>query len=184
MKTLTLLRHAKSDQGEPGLRDYDRPLNAKGQRAAATMGRHWRGLGAGFDHVIASPAARVIATLDHFQRGFGALPTPAYDKRAYLASEIVLLELIRAADDAHDRLLVAGHNSGLEDLVLLLVPDSPPGTGDDRLRDDIEEKFPTASIAELRFDVARWADIGESGAKLTRFVRPRDLDSALGPDAN
>jgi phosphohistidine phosphatase len=73
---------------------------------------------------------------------------------------------------------VVGHNPGLEDLVLELVPDR----ADDRLRDDVEEKFPTASIAELSFAVDRWIDVAENGATLTRFVRPRDLDPALGPD--
>lgn len=177
MKTLTLLRHAKSEQGAPGQRDYDRALNAKGQRAAQAMGRHWRGLGAGFDAVIASPATRVAETIQNFGRSFGAMPEPAWDKRAYLASAEGLLDLVHEVDDAHDRLLIVGHNSGLEELVLLLVPDSDGG----QLRDGVEDKFPTASAAELRFDVVRWADVGE-GAVLTRFVRPRDLDPALGPD--
>lgn len=178
MKTLTLLRHAKSGMGEPGQRDFDRTLNTKGQRAAATMGRHWKGLGAGFDAVIASPAQRVIDTIEHFQRGFGPLPAIGYDKRAYLASAPGLIDLIHAADDAHGRLLLVGHNPGLEDLVLALVPDR----ADDRLRDDVEEKFPTASVAELHFAGERWADVAENGAMLARFVRPRDLDPALGPD--
>ena len=179
MKTLTLLRHAKSDQGAPGQRDYDRALNLKGQRAALAMGRHWRGLGVGFDAVIASPATRVAETIDQFARGFGPLPEPVWDKRAYLASAVGLLDLIHATDDAHDRLLIVGHNSGLEDLVLMLVPDCVDGG----LRNGVEEKFPTASAAELRFDVAHWAEVDEERAQLIRFVRPRDLDPALGPEA-
>lgn len=179
MKILTLLRHAKSDHGEPGQRDFDRRLNGKGQRAALAMGRHWRGFDVRFDAVIASPAARVTETLEQFARGFGALPEPTLDKRAYLASAVGLLDLAREADDGHDRLLIAGHNSGLEDLVLMLVPDRD----EDNLRDGVEEKFPTASVAELSFDVARWADVREEAAVLTRFVRPRDIDPTLGPDA-
>lgn len=179
MKTLTLLRHAKSDLGPPGCRDFDRTLNLKGERAAAAVGRHWRGVAAGFDAVIASPAARVVTTVEQFGRAFGGLPEPVWDKRAYLASAAGLLDLIHAADDAHDRLLLVGHNSGLEDLVLALVPDS----ADDRLRGDVEEKFPTASIAELRFPVTHWAEVREGEGTLARFVRPRDLDPALGPGA-
>lgn len=178
MKTLTLLRHAKSDQGMPGQRDYDRALNGKGQRAALAMGKHWRGLDVGFDAMIASPAVRVIETIEQFERGFGPLPEPKWDKRAYLASAVGLLDLIHEADDAQDRLLIVGHNSGMEDLVLMLVPDRI----EDGLRDGIEEKFPTASVAQLSFDVPRWADVDEGGATLDRFVRPRDLDAALGPD--
>jgi phosphohistidine phosphatase len=178
MKTLILMRHAKSGMGEPGQRDFDRTLNAKGQRAAATVGRHLKTLGTAFDQVIASPAQRVVDTLDHFQRGFGPLPTIGFDKNAYLASAGGLLDLIHAADDAAESLLVVAHNPGLEDLVLELVPDR----ADDRARDDVEEKFPTASVAELRFDVDSWGALAENGATLVRFVRPRDLDPALGPD--
>lgn len=178
MKTLTLLRHAKSGMGEAGQRDFDRTLNAKGQRAAATMGRHVRLLGLDFDQVIASPAQRVVDTLEHFQRGYGALPPIDFDKRGYLASASGLLELIHGADDAGDRLLVVAHNPGLEDLVLELVPDRI----EDRARDDVEEKFPTSSLAELSFDVVRWGLVTGNGATLVRFVRPRDLDPALGPD--
>ena len=183
MKTLTLLRHAKSGMGEPGQRDFDRTLNEKGQRAAAAMGRYWRGLDARFDAVIASPAQRVIDTIEHFQRGFGPLPAVAYDKRAYLASAPGLVELIHGAADAHDRLLIVAHNPGLEDLVLDLVPDRADAAVAGRLRDDVEEKFPTGSAAELHFAIERWRDVAENGATLERFVRPRDLDPSLGPDA-
>lgn len=180
MKTLTLLRHAKSDQGQPGQRDYDRALNAKGQRAALAIGKHWRGLDVGFDAMIASPAIRVVESIEQFERGFGPLPEPKWDKRAYLASAVGLLELIHEVDDASERLLIVGHNSGLEDLVLMLVPDRV----EDALRDGVEEKFPTGSVAELTFDVAHWREVDESKATLTRFVRPRDLDPTLGPGAD
>jgi phosphohistidine phosphatase len=60
----------------------------------------------------------------------------------------------------------------------MLVPD----TGEEALRDDVEEKFPTASIAELIFAVERWTDVASGKGHLTRFIRPRDLDAALGPD--
>jgi phosphohistidine phosphatase len=74
---------------------------------------------------------------------------------------------------------MCGHNPGLEDLILMLVPEG----NDEALRDDVEEKFPTASIAELEFDVDHWADIATGKAHLARFIRPRDLDPALGPEA-
>ena len=178
MKTLTLLRHAKSDLGDRGMRDFDRPLNAKGHRAAATIGRHLKSLGIGFDAVIASPAARVVATVAELDSAMDGIPEPRWEQRAYLASSVTLIELVRAADDAGDRLLLVAHNPGLEDLVLAMVPD---GT-DASLRDDVEEKFPTASIAVIEFDVPSWGLVDEGEGALVRFIRPRDLDPALGPD--
>ena len=179
MKTLTLLRHAKSGWDDAVLRDFDRPLNPKGRRAAATVGRHWRDQGLRFDAVVASPALRVQQTLDEVRAGYGHALAPAWDRRLYLASAPSLLDVIRELPDAHGTALLVGHNPGLEDLVLLLVPDAEAG-----LRDAVEEKYPTASTAELSLRVDRWADAAAGGAALTRFVRPRDLDPALGPDGD
>jgi phosphohistidine phosphatase len=177
MKTLTLLRHAKSGWDDAVQRDFDRPLNAKGRRAAQAVGRHWQREGLRFDHVIASPAVRVQQTLDEAAKGYGDPLQPVWDRRIYLASAATLLDLVRELDDAHGVVLLAGHNPGLEDLVLLLVPDAEPTRG------AVEEKYPTASVAELSFPIERWRDAAKGGAALTRFVRPRDLDPSLGPDS-
>ena len=177
MKRLTLLRHAKSGWDDPVARDFDRPLNAKGKRAARTMGRHMREEGMVFDHVIASPATRVVETLDELWQGYGRSQGRALDKRVYLASADTLLELLHEAPDAAESVLLSGHNPGMEELVLLLVPD---GSSDER--GSVEEKFPTASLAEIRFDAGHWEDLRPGTGTLTRFVRPRDLDPSLGPE--
>ena len=177
MKRLTLLRHAKSGWDDPVTRDFDRRLNAKGKRAASTIGRHMREEGMAFDHVIASPASRVVETLDEVATGYGRPLSASFDKRVYLASASTLLDLVQDAPDAAGSLLLSGHNPGMEDLVLLLVPGGSGG-----VRDAVEEKFPTASLAEIRFDADRWADLRPGGGTLVRFVRPRDLDPTLGPE--
>ncbi|HLL30555.1 MAG TPA: histidine phosphatase family protein, partial [Allosphingosinicella sp.] len=64
MKILTLLRHAKSGWDDPVTRDFDRPLNPRGRRAARTVGREMKAQGLAFDLVLASPARRVIETLE------------------------------------------------------------------------------------------------------------------------
>ncbi|HWL46359.1 MAG TPA: histidine phosphatase family protein [Sphingomonadaceae bacterium] len=177
MKRLSLLRHAKSSWDEPAMRDFDRPLNARGRRGARAMGRFLRDSGAAFDRIVASPAARVVETLDAVGEGYGRTLAPDYDQRLYLASAAALLEAVRETPDTVDRLLLSGHNPGMEELVLLLAG---PREGD-ALRRSVEEKFPTAAFVELDFDVARWAEVAAGGGRLARFVRPRDLDAALGP---
>ncbi|WP_242097346.1 MULTISPECIES: histidine phosphatase family protein [unclassified Sphingomonas] len=179
MKTLTLLRHAKSGWDDAVARDFDRPLNAKGKRAAALVGRHMRGANLEFDHVVASPALRVTETLDEVARGYGLMPAPSWDRRVYLASATTLLDIVHELPADAARVLLVGHNPGLEDLVLTLVPDAP-----EPLRDSVEEKYPTATLAEMTLDVDDWARVAARGARLTRFVRPRDLDPTLGPDAH
>jgi phosphohistidine phosphatase len=177
MKRLTLLRHAKSGWDDPVARDFDRPLNAKGKRAARVVGSHLREAGITFDHALASPATRVVETLEEVSAGYGRPLCHDFDRRLYLASAETLLDVIHDAPDNAETLLLAGHNPGLEELVLLLVPD---GAGQDR--EAVEDKFPTASLAEIHFDAARWADIRAGSGALRRFTRPRDLDPTLGPE--
>lgn len=177
MKTLTLLRHAKSGWDDPVSRDFDRPLNAKGKRAAQAVGRHMRELGLAFDHVVASPAIRVGETLDAIEAGYGRKIAPVWERRIYLASAATLLDVVHDLPGEAERVLLVGHNPGLEDLVLMLVPD---GSGD--LRALVEQKYPTATLAEMTLDIAAWDAATTGGATLTRYVRPRDLDPTLGPD--
>jgi phosphohistidine phosphatase len=178
VKKLTLLRHAKSGWDDLVARDFDRPLNAKGKRAAQRIGQYLRDRRIDFDHVVASPAIRVVETIEQVAEGAAEVINPSWDKRLYLASAVSLLDVIQEADDRHESLLLVGHNPGLEDLVLMLVPDAPG----DRARDQVEEKFPTASIAEITFPVDSWEDVRPNSGNLSSFVRPRDLDPALGPD--
>jgi phosphohistidine phosphatase len=181
VKTLTLLRHAKSGYDDPLLRDFDRPLNDRGRRAAATIGRWLRlALNAGtiedFDHVAASPAVRCRQTIEGVELGMKARLAPIYEKRIYLASSATLVELVAGFAEHHDHALLVGHNPGLEDLLLELVP---PGSV---LRAEAEAKYPTATLARLEIAIDRWAQVDGGRAVLSHFIRPRDLDPSLGPD--
>ncbi|HEX8215258.1 MAG TPA: histidine phosphatase family protein [Allosphingosinicella sp.] len=177
MKTLTLLRHAKSGWDDSVARDFDRPLNPRGRCAARTVGREMRAQGLAFDSVLASPAVRVVETLEEIGSGYGRVLDPRFDQRLYLASTDTLLDLIREADDGVASLLLVGHNPGLELLVLLLTRH-----GGGELREQAELKYPTATLAELSLPVERWQDVREGAGTLSRFIRPRDLDPQLGPD--
>lgn len=178
MKTVNLLRHAKSDWNDSVSRDLDRPLNGRGKRAARLMGVWAREQDLRFDAIVASPAVRVTETLDYFLEAYGTGVDTRWDRRIYLASSATLLDVLRDLPDTLGSVLMVGHNPGLEDLVLDIVPDASA----DALRAEVETKYPTAAIATLLFAAERWADLAKP-AKLTAFVRPRDLDAALGPDA-
>lgn len=175
MKTLTLLRHAKSTWDDPVARDFDRPLNKRGRKAARTVGREMRAQGLEFDRVIASPAVRVVETLADVADGYGASFEPEFDKRVYLATTETLLDLIHDADDDAERLLIVGHNPGIETLAMLL-------TRGEGLRAELALKYPTATVAEISLPVEHWSEVAEGVGTLERFIRPRDLDPELGPD--
>jgi phosphohistidine phosphatase len=143
VKTLTLLRHAKSTWDDPVERDFDRPLNGRGRRAAARIGQWLRdeGLadeGAAFDHVRASPAVRVRQTIEGIEDGLRWPLAPLFDARIYLASAVTLLDIVQGFEPAATALLI-GHNPGLEDLLLLLTPDADP------LRGEVEIKYSTST---------------------------------------
>ena len=174
MKKLILLRHAKSEWNSATARDFDRPLNARGREAARAMGQEMRRLELAFDQVVASPAARVVETMAGAAEMFGPL-APDYDESVYLALPETLLAIVRAADDAAESLLIVGHNPGMERLALLL---SAPSA----MRDEVAIKYPTGALALIDLPVARWRDVAAGGGTLSHFIRPRDLDPALGPD--
>lgn len=175
MIRLSLLRHAKSSWDDPVERDFDRPLNGRGRRAATRIGRALRDEGLTFDRVIASPALRVRQTIEGVEDGYGQRLHPSFDKRIYMASSLTLLELAQELGQSAAHMLLIGHNPGLEDLVLTCAAASP-------LRDQAAEKYPTATLATLEWPAGSWPAITEGGADLTRFIRPRDLDPSLGPD--
>lgn len=177
MKSLTLLRHAKSDWNDTVARDFDRPLNERGRRAARAIGAYMAAEGLAFDRILASPARRVSDTLEEVGTGLGRVLDAIFDERLYLASPETLTEVIGEAGDEAGRLLLVGHNPGLEELALALAADDAANP----MRREVEVKYPTATLAEIELDVERWADATEG--RIIRFVRPRDLDPSLGPDS-
>ncbi|MCC6924753.1 histidine phosphatase family protein [Novosphingobium sp.] len=178
MKILGLFRHAKSDWQDPRARDFDRPLNERGRKGAAIMGRHVRDHGVRWERMVSSPAIRCAETIEIACQAAGQPVAVNWDRRIYLASSVTLADLLREQGGDPASILMVGHNPGLEDLIFDLVPDD----GSSPLRDVVEEKFPTASFAVLELDIDSWADLKDRCGKLVHLTRPRDLDAALGPE--
>lgn len=173
MKRLGLLRHAKSDWDDMSLRDFDRGLNARGRKGAALMGEHIRQQGDAWNLVLASPAQRVKATL----QASGLTIPVTFDDDAYLADSTTLLQLLSACDPRAEAVLLVGHNPGLQELALELVPPE----NENPLFDEVMQKYPTAAFAVLELEIDAWDAIGSGCGRLTHFARPRDLDPELGP---
>lgn len=182
MKTLGIFRHAKSDWNDARLRDFDRPLNARGRVGAGVMGKHILEYGrenaVGWKRIVASPAVRVTQTIELAGEAAGETPPITWDRRIYLANSATLIEVLREQDDDPRSILLVGHNPGLEDLIFDLVPDD----GTSPLRDVVEDKFPTAAYAVIQLDIEHWADLSENCGHLVHLTRPRDLDPSLGPN--
>jgi phosphohistidine phosphatase len=174
LKLLGILRHAKSDWDDINLRDFDRGLNARGRKGAALMGDHIREHGIEWEHVLASPAARVRLTLETARINGDV----EWQQRAYLASSATLIELLRQVTGDPASVLLSGHNPGLQELIFDLV--APEAEND--LFDEAAEKLPTATFAVLELDIDDWRDLRPASGALVHFARPRDLDPELGPE--
>ncbi|MCB2103022.1 MAG: histidine phosphatase family protein [Rhodobacterales bacterium] len=174
MKTLYLLRHAKSSWKDADLDDFDRPLKGRGRRAGEAMGLHLAEKGRIPDLVLCSTARRTVETLDLLSPHLGG--TTACDLTAdlYGAGAGSILGLVARQDDHLKAIMVIGHNPGLETLARELT-----GGGRVALRRTLEDKFPTGALAVLTADVDHWKDLRPGGAKLKDFVRPVDLDTDL-----
>lgn len=173
MKRLLLLRHAKS--GYPaGVADHDRPLDERGERDAPRMGTYLAAEGLLPDLALVSSAARTQATFAHLAPSLGALERRT-EAGLYEAPPERILDLVRAADDPVRTLLVVAHNPGLEDLARRLV-----GFGDRYAFARLQQKFSTAGLAVIDFDVESWRDVAAGQGRLDRFVTPKSLAAAEG----
>ena len=172
MKTLLLLRHAKSSRDDQSLDDFDRPLAPRGEEAAVRMGRHLRDKIGQPDLVLCSAALRTRQTLDRVVEAFGSDVPARTLKGLYLAEPGRLLAAIRRVPDDVRCLLVIAHNPGLGALATQLS-----GSGDPARLRRMAEKFPTGALADIRLDIARWADVAPNHGRLRDFVVPRDLKS-------
>lgn len=172
MKTLTVLRHAKSSSDQPNTDDFDRPLNERGWKAARRIGKELKRRKLRFDLCLASPAARVRETLGGLSETYGEFPFEVrFEQKIYLACSATLLQLIRAVGDDVGTLLLVGHNPGLERLVAMLTHDDEDG-----LRERVEHKFPTAALVVIELPAAHWADVQPGSGKLVQLLLPKELD--------
>lgn len=170
MKTLLLLRHAKSSWDDHSLDDFDRPLNQRGQQAAPRMGRWIREHDLVPDHVLCSAARRARETWEAVSAELGSPVETTVLRSLYLAEPEGILEVVHQADDEDDVVLVVGHNPGFEDLSRLLT-----GRGKGRALEQLADRMPTGALAVLRFDVDRWDEVAPGEGTLLHFIRPRDL---------
>jgi len=161
MKTLTLVRHAKSSRDDPGVPDRDRPLNDRGRNDAPAMGRRLAGRGAKPELVVASPALRALTTAELIAEGLGlARGEIVVDERLYASSASRLLEVVRGLDARLGHVMLVGHNPEFTELA-------------HRLSKSIED-MPTCAVAEFRFDASSWSEVGDVAPEKVTFDTPKD----------
>jgi phosphohistidine phosphatase len=167
MRRLLLLRHAKTERAEPGERDRDRKLMARGRADAPVIGAYMARHRLAPDFVLVSPVTRAEETWALVAAALGKPPRVARDARIYNAGPQTLIEVIGETRDAR-ALLVVGHNPGLHDLAVQLI-----ASGDVEARERINEKLPTSGLVVIEFPYDDWSRLHRSSGRLERFVSPR-----------
>lgn len=174
MLTLMLLRHAKSSWADTGQVDLDRPLNERGKRAAAAMGHYMASNGLMPQLVLCSPALRNRETWGLVAGELSVTPEVLITTEIYdFGDGKALMECLRHRSSAAQSLLLVGHNPSIAGLAQTLV-----GAGNGKLRERLEEKYPTAALAIISFDLDNWESLTAGSGTLLRFVRPKDIIDA------
>jgi len=163
MKTLLILRHAKSSWEDAGVKDHDRALNPRGVHSAPRMGRLMVAEDLVPEMIISSSATRAYSTAELVAGVLPADPEIETTRELYLASPHTYLDVIADLAGDADPVLVVGHNPAVTALVTLLT--------------DVCEEMPTAALAAVELDIDDWADIGRArSGRLIGVWRPKDLD--------
>jgi phosphohistidine phosphatase len=163
VKTLHLLRHAKSDWDDPKLSDEQRPLNGRGKRDAKRLARHLELHPITVELVLCSPALRARRTLEAIRSALtGAVSTK--EPTIYAAAPDQLFRLVTRLPKGISSVMLVGHNPGFEGLARMLLS-----------ADEAPEAFPTCTLATLTFATEDWAAIEPGSAQLAGFLTPNDF---------
>ena len=161
MKTLLVLRHAKSSWDDASLSDFERPLNDRGKSAAPAMGKAIKRHGFEPDLILSSPAVRARETARLAKESSGSAAEIEHDNRIYEASSKTLTKVLSEVDNRFETVMIVGHNPGMEGLVQALTGKS--------------ERMPTAALAVIDLDISDWSKVGDASGKLRELMRPKDL---------
>ncbi|MEP6787304.1 MAG: histidine phosphatase family protein [Acidobacteriota bacterium] len=164
MKTLFILRHAKSSWSEPDLSDFERPLNERGTKAAPFMGKLMANKGYAPSVVLSSPAVRAKNTAILVKDSGGFDAELRFDDRIYEASPQGLRSVVSELDDKYSSALLIGHNPGIEGFIRFLT-----GT---------IEPMPTAALAVIELQIDKWGETADGCGELQKIFRPKELTSS------
>lgn len=162
MKTLLILRHAKSNWDNANLDDHERPLNDRGLQDAPRMGHLLKEQNLVPDLIMSSTAERALKTAELVALAAGYEQIIQTNRRFYLARPATYLELLQGVPETADCVMIVGHNPGMEELVRLL-------TGH-------PQHMPTAALAHVQLPITHWGQLAPTTqGQLLNFWQPKSL---------
>lgn len=173
MRRLLLLRHAKTEPGEPGKEDRARALVERGRRDAAKIGAYMATHALLPDRVVLSPALRVQETWKYMAGAMKTAPGAITADQIYEASTHDILALALDTPATVHSLMIVGHNPTLHEVALMLI-----ASGDIDARERLREKLPTSGLIIIDFAFDDWSKLHPQSGRLERYVTPKSLDAA------
>ncbi len=163
MKTLFLVRHAKSSWDNPGLRDFDRPLNERGQTDAPRMAQFIVKQGIIPELLVSSPAKRAITTALFFAEAFNKKPEEVVrETNIYEAYPQEILQIISKLPNEMDTVMLFGHNPTFTDVA-------------NRFTEDFIDNVPTCGIVKITANVEHWNEMYEGNARVAACFFPKEV---------
>lgn len=161
MKTIYLIRHAKSSWNEIGMSDFDRPLNKRGKKDLPYMANRLQEFGIKPDLILSSPAKRAVKTTKEIAQTVGYNEENiVYEESLYDSNYTNYRYLLDSLDDKIDSIFIIAHNPTLTDV-------------GEKLSGAILTNIPTCSIVAIEFDVTSFKDIEEESGKILFFDYPK-----------
>jgi phosphohistidine phosphatase len=164
MKTLLVIRHAKSSWDEEGLSDFDRPLNERGKRDAPEMAKRLKEKGINPDIIVSSPAKRAFSTARRMAKVFDydkdKIKT---DRRLYHADSGTIITVLREVKDKHNLVMIFGHNPGLTDFVNSLLSNN-----------SMIDNVPTCGVVAFSLEIDNWKELKTKSGKMLFFDYPKN----------
>ncbi len=174
MKTIYLFRHAKSDWADAGLKDRERPLSERGQKAAPQMAAYIKAQKYKPDIILCSSARRTVETYDALKEVLADSVPVRFEDGIYLAEPHKLMERLRWLDDDIKSVMIIGHNPGMAQLALQLTR-SPDDSEEEKLHKRMRDKFSTAALAVIKAPIKAWTELENGKGRLADFMRPKDF---------
>jgi phosphohistidine phosphatase len=179
MKTMILMRHAKSDRSDLDCEDHDRPLSKRGEADSVRMGEWLREAGFSPKVILCSTATRAKATLDLMRPALPAGVKIRLRRPLYMAvPREILAEAAKVPEDT-DPLLILGHNPGLSHLASWLVGQQAGRPDARKALASLRKKFPTGAIAVIELPIESWSELDGERGILRNFVTPRQVAEGI-----
>ena len=170
MKSLSFIRHAKSDWTSPLVSDHDRRLADRGQRASKIMKDFFASSKKRFDIVFSSTALRAVETIEIIKPSIKDTEI-IYKKDLYTFDDHIMVEFISKIKDDKSSVLIVGHNPAIQETVLRLSKTDQ----NSNLLSRVEHKYPTAAFCTLTSTIENWAHAGDTMFKIQEFICPKEL---------